>query len=117
MLLQNIIREGGLFNNNEKQTITTIHYSNIYWQDYHSFIYDGTAGIDPDYKNDLFQFVKMPDVRQYSNLYIHFSMERNLSKDFFEKNPMFVKRIADDVRRSPMRGKPTLFVIRHTRRN
>lgn len=99
MLLQNIIREGGLFNNNEKKTITTIHYSNVYWQDYHTFIYDGTAGIDPDYKNDQFQFVKLPDVRNYNNLRIHVCMERNLSKDFFEKNPRFVQRIADDVRK------------------
>ena len=99
MLLQNIIREGGLFNNNEKRTITTIHYSNVYWQDYHPFIYDGTAGIDPDYKNDQFQFVKLPDVRNYNNLYVHVCMERNLSKDFFEKNPKFVQRIADDVRK------------------
>jgi len=104
MLLANIIREGGLFNKNEKQTITTIHYSNIYWQDYHPFIYDGTAGIDPDYRNDLFQFVKMPDARQYNNLRLHVCMERSLSKDFFEKNPLFVKRIADDVRKIAASG-------------
>jgi|GEM_PF-699372 len=96
--LQNIIRDGGLYNNNEKCTITTIHYSNIYWQDYHTFIYDGTAAIDPDYKETMFQFVRIPDARRYNNLYIHVCMERNLSKDYFEKNPMFIPRIANDVR-------------------
>ena len=96
--LQNIIRDGGLYNNNEKRTITTIHYSNIYWQDYHTFIYDGTAAIDPDYKETMFQFVRMPVERQYKNLYVHVSMERNLSKDFFEKNPKFITRIADDIK-------------------
>ena len=105
MLLQNIIREGGLYNNNEKRTITTIHYSNIYWQDYRSFIYDGTAGVDPDYKDDSFQFLDLPAMRQYENLTIHCCMERNISKDFIEKNPMFVSRIADDVRKIADAGK------------
>lgn len=104
VILQNILREGGLYNKNEKRTITTIHYSNVYWQDYHSFIYDGTANVDPDYLEDKFQFLSLPPMREYHNLTIHLCMEQNLSKGFFEKHDTVIGRIADDIKQIASHG-------------
>ncbi len=96
-LVAKIIREGGLYHGTDN-SITTTHYSNTYWQDFSTFIYDGTGAIDPDYRDDNFYFADIPNIRLYDNLTINVCMDQNLSKNYYENHRGFVKRFSDDIK-------------------
>ncbi len=96
-LVENIIREGGFYSRHD-HTISTTHYSNIYWQDYSTFIYDGTASLDPDYKDDKFYFLNLPQLRPYTNLTINACMDQNLSKAFYTEHPDFVIKFSENIK-------------------
>lgn len=96
-LVAKIIREGGLYDG-AKNEITTTHYSNTYWQDFSTFIYDGTADLDPEYRDDHFYFADIPNIRTYDNLTINVCMDQNLSKTYYEKHSGFVKRFSEDIK-------------------
>jgi len=102
-LVAKIIREGGLYHGTD-HTITTTHYSNTYWQDFSTFIYDGTADLDPEYRDDKFYFADIPQIRPYENLSINVCMEQNLSKTFYENHTGFVQRFSEDIKDIALTG-------------
>jgi len=102
-LLANIIKEGGLYNKQD-HTVTTTHYSNTYWQDYSTFVYDGTASVDFDYRNDCFYFLDVPQLKPYHNLTLNICMETSLSKTFYQNNPDFIKEFCGDIKRIAKTG-------------
>ncbi len=102
--LSSIISEGGLYCKQDHTVITT-HYSNTYWQYYSTFIYDGTASIDLDYRDESFYFLDVPQLRPYTNLTLNVCMEASLSKTFYAKNPGFVERFCEDIKDIAQTGK------------
>ncbi|MBT3824834.1 MAG: hypothetical protein HOD43_05115 [Candidatus Marinimicrobia bacterium] len=102
-LVAKIIREGGLYHGTD-HSITTTHYSNTYWQDFSTFIYDGTADLDPDYKDDKFYFADIPHLRPYENLTINVCMEQNLSKTFYQEHTGFVRDFCEDIKEIAVTG-------------
>lgn len=96
--VENIIREGGLYTKQD-HTVTTTHYSNIYWQDYSTFVFDGTADIDTEYQDDKFYFLNIPQLRPYTNLTLNICMEQNLSKTFYLNNSGFIRQFVEDIKK------------------
>ncbi len=103
-LIAKIIREGGLYHGTDN-SITTTHYTNTYWQDFSTFIYDGTADLDPDYKEDRFYFADIPHLRPYENLTINVCMDQNLSKTFYQEHTGFVEDFCKDIKDIALTGK------------
>ena len=103
-LVAKIIREGGLYHGTD-HSITTTHYTNTYWQDFSTFIYDGTADLDPDYKDDKFYFADIPHLRPYENLTINVCMDQNLSKTYYEEHSGFVRNFCEDIKDIAVTGK------------
>jgi len=95
--VSSIIREGGLYCKQDK-TVSTKHYSNVYWRDFSTFIYDGTASIDLDYRDKSFYFLDIPQLRQYSNLTLNICMEASMTKTFYGKNPDFIELFCEDIK-------------------
>lgn len=95
-LFGTILAEGGLYSKAD-HTITTTHYSNIYWQDYSTYIFDGTGNLDPEYRTDLFYYFNPRHIRDYDNLTFNVCMENNLSKTFYQNNTGFIKRFSSDI--------------------
>jgi hypothetical protein len=102
--VESIIREGGLYCKQD-HTVATTHYSNTYWQAYSTYIYDGTAAIDLNYRDGAFYFLDVPQLRPYSNLTINVCMEASLSKTFYINNPGFVERFCEDIKGVATTGK------------
>ncbi|MBT4360169.1 MAG: hypothetical protein HOD11_04290 [Candidatus Marinimicrobia bacterium] len=96
-LVAKIIREGGLYHGTD-HSITTTHYSNTYWQDFSTFIYDGTADLDPEYRDDSFYFADIPHLRPYENLTINVCMDQNLSKTYYQEHTGFVRDFCEDIK-------------------
>lgn len=114
-LIYNIIREGGLYDIKDHQIYTT-HQANVYWQDYSTFIFDGTAEIDPDYDHDLFYYAKIPNLGPYDNLTINVCMEENLSKTFYQKNQSeFIPKFSEDIKAISQTGKTYLVCYKNQR--
>ena len=95
-LFGTILAEGGLYSRLD-HTITTIHYSNIYWQDYSTYIFDGTGSLDPEYRTDLFYYFNPGHIRDYDNLTFNVCMENSLSKTFYQNNTDFIRRFSSDI--------------------
>lgn len=95
-LFASIMSEGGLYTKSD-HTVTTKHYSNIYWQDFSTYIFDGTGGLDPEYRSDLFYFYDPGHIRNYNNLTFNVCMENNLSKTFYLNNTKFIKKFSSDI--------------------
>lgn len=106
-LLKTIITEGGYYSASD-HSITTTHYSNTYWQDYSTFVFDGTADMDPEYRPDKFYFLDVEPLKRYDNLHFHFCMDQNLSLGFYKENPEFVGRFSKDIDRIAQTGKTYL---------
>ena len=102
-LVAKIIREGGLYHGTD-HTITTTHYSNTYWQDFSTFIYDGTADLDPEYRDDSFYFADIPHLRPYENLTINVCMDQNLSKTYYQEHTGFVRDFCEDIKEIAVTG-------------
>ena len=102
-LIAKIIREGGLYHGTD-HTITTTHYSNTYWQDFSTFIYDGTADLDPEYRDDSFYFADIPHLRPYENLTINVCMDQNLSKTYYQEHTGFVRDFCEDIKEIAVTG-------------
>ena len=94
--LRCIITEGGLYSK-ENNSVSLTHYSNTYWGDYNTVIFDGTAMTDPDYRDDRFVFWDVPHLRPYHNLTINVCMEQNLSKTFYQNHTDFVGKFCEDI--------------------
>lgn len=95
-LFGTILAEGGLYSKAD-HTITTTHYSNIYWQDYSTYVFDGTGNLDPEYHSDLFYYFDPGHIRKYDQLVFNICMENNLSKTFYQNNTDFIKRFSSDI--------------------
>jgi len=102
-LVAKIIREGGLYHGTD-HSITTTHYSNTYWQDFSTFIYDGTADLDPEYRDDSFNFADIPHLRPYENLTINVCMDQNLSKTYYQEHTGFVRDFCEDIKEIAVTG-------------
>ncbi|MCH7574666.1 MAG: hypothetical protein IIA59_06005 [Candidatus Marinimicrobia bacterium] len=106
--VSSIIKEGGLYYKQDK-TVTTIHYSNIFWKDYSTYIFDGTASVDPEYRPKLFRMLELPALRKYTNLTLNICMDASLSKTFYEKHPEFIGQFSEDIK-DIAKGAPTYVV-------
>jgi hypothetical protein len=95
-LFGTILAEGGLYSKSD-HTITTTHYSNIYWQDFSTYVFDGTGNLDPEYRTDLFYYFNPGHIRDYEHLTFNVCMENNLSKTFYQNNTDFIKRFSSDI--------------------
>ena len=103
-LLENIITEGGWYSKSE-HSVSTIHFSKTYWQDYSTFVFDGTAGLDPEYREDRFYFLDVEQLKTFNNLHIHVCMDRNLSLAYHNKQKNFPEKFSKDILKIAESGK------------